>query len=566
VPKAIATLSTGARSDPLAVDAVGSESAAAALELVLKARAPGVHASTSMVCELAAKIGHQLGLEAVDDALLNLAVRVRDVGMVPLPDAVVLATKPLSPADWVLVNQHPVIAAELLSALPGLAATAKIVRAHHERWDGGGYPDGLRGNAIPLLSRIIAICDAFVALASDRPYRRGLGADAALEHIARQRGSQFDPRMVDALTIAIAAKGSPGPFPYLATAAPAHSPRLAPRASGSGQPRDMAGVITEFDVIPVFAPAHERLLRAAAPDSPAGGELVEAIESDAGLTIAILRQAQTIATRHPIANVPDAVTALTAGGVQQAIDLLPLAPFPWRTTPLQVLLHHLRLHAQAVARAADRIVREVSPDQRDDVLVAALLHDIGKLVLSRIVPRYAAMDRIGSPEERVRQEQRSLGMDHASTGGLMVSRWKLPRTLANNVAAHHRSEDEGSVATYVRLADMVAHHSQGDAVDRNKMVRLANACGLSANALRDVMFDLPRPSGSQRRRAEPSPLTSRETDVLRTLAEGKVYKRIALDLGLSTSTVRTHLHHAYRKLNVVDRTQAVLRATEMGWL
>jgi DNA-binding NarL/FixJ family response regulator len=157
-------------------------------------------------------------------------------------------------------------------------------------------------------------------------------------------------------------------------------------------------------------------------------------------------------------------------------------------------------------------------------------------------------------------------MDHASVGGLLLRRWGLPRRLAETVAAHHSSEAENEVATVVRLADMVAHHAQGDSIDRRQMLLLAQVCGLSATALRDVLFDLPHAGGSQRRRAERSPLSNRETTVLRILAEGKLYKVIALELGVTTSTIRSHLHHVYAKLGVDDRAQAVLRATEMGWI
>jgi DNA-binding CsgD family transcriptional regulator len=174
--------------------------------------------------------------------------------------------------------------------------------------------------------------------------------------------------------------------------------------------------------------------------------------------------------------------------------------------------------------------------------------------------------RTTSPEKRIRQERREMGTDHASLGGLMLHRWGLPARLVRTVAAHHTSEAENEVATYVRLADMIAHHAQGESVDRTKMLRLCSVCGLSATQLRDVLFDLPHSGGSERRRAEPSPLSPRETTVLRILAQGKVYKIIAGELGLSTSTVRSHLHKAYQKLGVGDRAQAVLRATEMGWI
>jgi putative nucleotidyltransferase with HDIG domain len=231
-------------------------------------------------------------------------------------------------------------------------------------------------------------------------------------------------------------------------------------------------------------------------------------------------------------------------------------------------MHHSRIHAQSVTRAADRIAREVGVVWSDDLLVTALLHDIGKLVLSHVGTGYAgAADvRTSSPEARVHSERLALGIDHASLGGTLLRKWGLPKRLVSAVAAHHTSEAENQVATYVRLADMLAHHAQGDQVDRTIMLRVAHACDLSTTALRDVMFDLPHLSGSRRRRAESSPLSARETEVLRLLAEGKVYKLIGSELGLSTSTVRTHLHNMYLKLGVGDRAQAVLRATEMGWI
>src|SRR5258708_23574753 len=161
-----------------------------------------------MVRQLALKVSHQLGLDADEDARLDLAVRVRDVGMLALPDSVALATTPLTPSDWELVNRHPVIGAELIEKLPVVAFAAPLVRAHHERWDGGGYPDGLAGEAIPLLSRVIATCDAFVSMASDRPHRRGMGAETALGQVEQGSGSQVDPPIVDALVSVLRATGT----------------------------------------------------------------------------------------------------------------------------------------------------------------------------------------------------------------------------------------------------------------------------------------------------------------------------------------------------------------------
>jgi DNA-binding NarL/FixJ family response regulator len=113
---------------------------------------------------------------------------------------------------------------------------------------------------------------------------------------------------------------------------------------------------------------------------------------------------------------------------------------------------------------------------------------------------------------------------------------------------------------------MLAHYAQGGAVSPTELLKTARAIGLGPQELRTVMYDLPFGNGGAKRAIDPCPLSDRELDVLKRLAEGKVYKQIALELSLSTSTVRTHLHNIYGKLGAVDRAQAVLLATERGWL
>jgi hypothetical protein len=304
-----------ADADDVAAPAGASDSAAvwvgAALEAALDVRTPGGNASTPMVRQLALKVSRYLSLDAQSTALLDLAVRVRDVGMLALPDEVVHATAPLSPADWELVNRHPVIGAELLEQLSVVAPAAQIVRSHHERWDGGGYPDGSSGEAIPLLSRVIATCDAFVAIASDRPYRRGSGAAIALEHVSRESGSQFDPRMVGALVAVLAPDTGRTLAPRGETVGDVVA-KKGPRVAGQKGHRLLTNALAELDVIPAFAPASEQALVLTEADAVLRGELVGAIESDTGLTIAVLRRAQSAAGWREIANLPDAVAALSS--------------------------------------------------------------------------------------------------------------------------------------------------------------------------------------------------------------------------------------------------------------
>jgi putative nucleotidyltransferase with HDIG domain len=536
---------------------------AAGLEAALRVRAAAVHASTPMVRSLAARVCQRLGLGAHEQALVDVCARVRDIGMIGLSDEVVLATGPLSPREWELMNLHPVIGAELLEGLPALEEAAAIVRSHHERWDGDGYPDGLEGKAIPLLSRVLAVCDAFVAMASDRPHRRGMSPEAALEHIEQDSARQFDPDIADALIATLTNHAAPtvpgrraGPHP------PVKPPsRPASRA-------DLKDVLATLETVPAFGPAIDRVLEAnSAGATPLGRDLIATIESDLGLTIAILRAVQGVGSKRRIASVTDAVHALTSEQIEHAAGSVQRAAFPART-PTEALLHHLRIHSQAVYRAAQRLAMELELKNGDEFLTAALLHDIGKLALAQSRPELAShVDaKTATPEERIRAERQALSLDHASIGALLITRWDLPAQLSDTVAAHHSATDPGQTATLIRLADLIAHQAHNDAVDRKLLLGLASDCGLSPKALRDALFDLPHAGGSRRARAQPSPLSQRETATLRHLAQGKVYSQIALDLGLTASTVRSHLHNAYTKMQVADRAQAVLRATEMGWI
>ncbi|MHB1570328.1 MAG: HD domain-containing phosphohydrolase, partial [Solirubrobacteraceae bacterium] len=417
----------------------------AAFEAALRSRAPGVHASTPMVRQLAAKVARELGLDARSSALLDLAARVRDIGMIALPDGVVLATARLTPEQWTIVNRHPVIGALMLEEFPAASVAAPVVRSHHERWDGAGYPDGLKADAIPLLSRVIAVCDAFVAMARDRPHRRGIGTEVALGQLRKERGTQFDASIVDALISGLGQMASPrSSSPAARGKGRLQAVKRHVTHAGQGDDREdvLISAVQEFDVVPAFEPAVERALAALGTQGRSQGELVATIESDTGLTIAILRRAQAVSARVPLANVPDALAALTSAEIQAAIETLPRAEFPWRTSPIEIVLHQGRVHAQAVMRAADRIVRELGLARRDDVLVAALVHDVGKLVLARAYPEYSeSFDvRRSTPEQRVRQEQRSPGLDHAAVGGLLMRRWGLPGQLVRTVDAHHRAQ------------------------------------------------------------------------------------------------------------------------------
>ncbi len=154
---------------------------------------------SSRVSYYGAAIAKELGLKDTVAADAQIVGALHDVGKIGIPDGVLTKRGPLTQREWGLIRLHPVYGYEILRPIP-VSDTIKLgVRHSHERWDGSGYPDGLSGDRIPVVARIIAVADAYEALTTDRPYRKALTPEEALEEILRCSGTQFDPRVVSAL-------------------------------------------------------------------------------------------------------------------------------------------------------------------------------------------------------------------------------------------------------------------------------------------------------------------------------------------------------------------------------
>ena len=168
-------------------------------EVLLQAlyeRSPDLRDHVDEVVEAAVVVGESLGLTGAELEELALAARLHDVGKLAIPDAVLHKPGPLDVKEWSFVKEHVVIGERILAASPAWKRVAAIVRASHERWDGGGYVDGLSGDSIPLAARIIAVCDSYSAMTSNRSYRLSVGREQALEELRRCSGTQFDPEVV----------------------------------------------------------------------------------------------------------------------------------------------------------------------------------------------------------------------------------------------------------------------------------------------------------------------------------------------------------------------------------
>ncbi len=151
------------------------------------------------VAAMAGALARKLGMSRAERAELELGALLHDVGKLALPRALLAKPGPLTPAERRLVRKHPEWGAELVTLIPGLEPVAEIVRLHHERPDGLGYPYGLPHVRIPLAARIVAVCDAYGAMTTCRPYRATLRVEDALAELERHSGTQFDGDVVDAL-------------------------------------------------------------------------------------------------------------------------------------------------------------------------------------------------------------------------------------------------------------------------------------------------------------------------------------------------------------------------------
>jgi HD-GYP domain-containing protein (c-di-GMP phosphodiesterase class II) len=170
-----------------------------ALALALETKDPYARGTTEKVLAIATELGERMGLGARTHQALRVAALLHDVGMAAVGEAAAVGDRPLSTVEWGLLKMHPVIAADVISQAPALRDAVPIVYHHHEHYDGGGYVGGLAGDAIPIGARVLAVADAFVAMTSDRPYRRALSDADALREIETAAGTQFDPAVVERL-------------------------------------------------------------------------------------------------------------------------------------------------------------------------------------------------------------------------------------------------------------------------------------------------------------------------------------------------------------------------------
>ncbi len=172
-----------------------------ALVRTLEAKDPYTGQHSQRVTRVAVGLARHAGCSPYDVEALNFAGHLHDIGKIGIRDQILMKPGRLTDVEYEIIKSHPVIGEEIVAHLGLLPMEKAIIRHHHERWDGGGYPDGLAGEDIPTLSRILAVADTFDAMTSNRPYRQAMDGEEALKEVVKNAGTQFDPAAVEAFKL-----------------------------------------------------------------------------------------------------------------------------------------------------------------------------------------------------------------------------------------------------------------------------------------------------------------------------------------------------------------------------
>ncbi len=168
------------------------------LAFVVEAKDAHTRSHLDRAHDYAVALAQRVAPDLARDQTLRYGFFLHDIGKIGIPERILSKPGPLTDEEWAIMRTHPVLGAQILDPVKFLKPALPIVEAHHEKWDGSGYPRGLRGEEIPLGARIFALVDAFDAMTSDRPYRKAFTFEQAVEQIAKGRGSHFDPEVVRA--------------------------------------------------------------------------------------------------------------------------------------------------------------------------------------------------------------------------------------------------------------------------------------------------------------------------------------------------------------------------------
>ncbi|MER3501113.1 MAG: hypothetical protein IMHGJWDQ_002032 [Candidatus Fervidibacter sp.] len=391
--------------------------------LALSSEGAEAYGHSVRVAHYAVAIGRKLGLSEEALRLLWLGCLLHDIGKVLLP-----AGQEDDPA-W--RQQHPLLGEKVVQGLALPKEVAEIVRHHHERWDGQGFPDRLRGEAIPLLARLAALANAYDHWTTPQPEQALLSHAELTELLRREMGHTFAPEAVQAL--------------------------LSLREA-----EDVQAVLERVSELPALAPIVHCALTLLEREDFDWREVAEVIAQDQHLTAQLLRLANSAMTglRRRVTSLPIALRVLGARPVRNL--LLTLSVYPHLQSPAELRLWEHSLLCAFLARWLAQTTKLVDPEE---AFTAGLLHDIGKSLLHRFFPQsYRRLLTLAASQKcpLFIAERLVFSLSHAEVGAWLLRRWRLPTPFCEAVAWHHVPIHKATpLMWHLYWANRLAHFAQG---------------------------------------------------------------------------------------------------------
>ena len=373
---------------------------------------------------------------------IYIAGLLYDIGMVYIPMEVIHKPDKLTPEEMELVKEHPKIAEKIMQHLSLFKNILPIIRHHHEAYDGGGYPDGLSGEQIPIGARIIAIADSYDAMTSERPHRAALSPTDALEQLRQRGGNTFDPRLVEEFNRFIISRKES--VPAASESAPA-SEEGAKRNENiiSGAVRDVVEAFKKGRIeLPVFPIVIQKIQEVIKSPDCTLDDVARFIEQDQVLTLRLLSVANSAqyGGLGKIQTIKHAVARIGIKETQNIVSAIAMKSM-FVTDDVQVknMMEKLWIHTIATASLASAIGRKSNEKDPDMLFILGLTHDVGKVLLLYALTMIFSKKRETQTLNVEYVMQRIQGI-HASFGGALLQRWGFPEPMINAVAAHEAPE------------------------------------------------------------------------------------------------------------------------------
>jgi len=388
------------------------------------------HGHSYRVAQYALALGHELGLNESELKALQLGCLFHDIGKLLLPEQ--LSQNQTSQIEQTLSRQHPVLGEQLAKSMDLPSEAIGIIKHHHERWDGQGYPGRLQSEMIPLLARIASIANAYDHLTESKGNKPPLSHSEVNALLKSEMGQAFDPRIIRVLL-------------------------------NLRETQDVWEVLERLTELPALAPVVQQALVLLEREDFDWREVAEVIAQDQNLVAQLLKLANSALTglRRKVTSLTTALRVLGARPVRNLLLTMTVRPFLQAPSELKLWEHSL-----ACGLVAKRLAQQTQLVDPEEVFTAGLLHDIGKTLLMRFSPQsYRRVQQIAQRQgcPTFIAERLIFSVTHAEVGSWLLERWRIPLPFCEAVASHHTPVSETKpLAWHLFWANQFIHFALGD--------------------------------------------------------------------------------------------------------